>query len=137
MEGKVTFLEIWAKHQVVKAGQYVFSIVPQRNNNYIAKLKIPAFNTGKLKKGQRVHLKLTNYPEREYGVLNGIITKISLTPNAENLYLLDVAVESPLITSHNKEIPFIQEMQATAEIVTNDLRLIQRLFYQLNEVIDR
>ena len=36
-----------------------------------------------------------------------------------------------------KEIPFTQEMQATAEIITDDLRLIQRLFYQLNEMIDR
>lgn len=36
-----------------------------------------------------------------------------------------------------KEIPFTQEMHATAEIITDDLRLIQRLFYQLNEMIDR
>lgn len=137
MNGKVTFLDIWSKHQVVQAGQHVFSIVPQENTNYMAKLKIPAFNTGKLKKGQTVHLKLTNYPEREYGVIKGTITKISLTPNTENLYLLDVAVESPLITSYNKEIPFTQEMQATAEIITDDLRLVQRLFYQFNEIVDR
>ena len=137
MDGKVTFLDIWAKNQVVQAGQHVFSIVPQENTNYIAKLLIPAFNTGKLKIGQTVHLKLTNYPEREFGVINGSITKISLTSNDKNQYLLDVALDNPLITSYNKEIPFTQEMQATAEIITDDLRLIQRLFINLKELVNR
>ena len=137
MDGRVTFLDIWAKNQLVRAGQHVFSIVPQENTNYIAKLKIPAFNTGKLKIGQIVHLKLFSYPENEYGVLNGKVSKISLMPNSENQYLLDVEVESPLITSYNIEIQFIQEMQAKAEIITDDLHLLQRLFYQFKNIVKR
>lgn len=135
IEGKVTFLNIWSKNQLVKAGEHVFSIVPHDSTNYIAKLKIPAFNTGKLKIGQSVHLKLINYPENEFGMLNGTVTKISLTPNTENQYLLDVGVTAPLITSYNKEIPFTQEMQGTAEIITEDLRLIERVFYQFKEIL--
>ena len=137
MDGKVTFLDVWAKDQWVQAGQHVFTVIPQASNDYVAKLKIPAFNTGKLKVGQTVHLKLINYPENEYGILSGTVSKISLTPNAENQYLLDVSVEAPLITSYKKQIPFTQEMQATADIITEDLRLIQRLFYQFNKLIDR
>ena len=135
--GRVSFLGVWAENQWAQAGQHIFSVIPQDNPNYIAKLKIPAFNSGKLKIGQTVHLKLTNYPESEFGVLNGVISSISLTPNSENQYLLDVEVQSPLISSYNKEIQFTQEMQATAEIITDDLRLIQRLFYQFNKLIDR
>ena len=137
IKGKVTFLGVWAKNQWVQAGQHVFSIIPKASTDYVAKLKIPAFNTGKLKVGQTVHLKLINYPENEYGILSGTVSKISLTPNAENQYLLDVSVEAPLITSYKKQIPFTQEMQATADIITEDLRLIQRLFYQFNKLIDR
>jgi len=137
IEGKVTFLDVWAKNQWVQAGQHVFSIIPKASTDYVAKLKIPAFNTGKLKVGQTVHLKLINYPENEFGILSGTVSKISLTPNAENQYLLDVEVEAPLITSYKKQIPFTQEMQATADIITEDLRLIQRLFYQFNKLIDR
>ncbi len=137
IDGRVTFLDVWAKNQWVQAGQHVFTIVPKQNTEFIAKLKIPAFNSGKLKVGQEVYLKLINYPENEFGALNGVLNGISLTPNAENQYLLDVVITSPLITSYNKEIPFTQEMQATAEIITDDLRLIQRLFYQFNELSKR
>jgi multidrug resistance efflux pump len=137
MDGKVTFLDVWAKNQWIQAGQHVFTVIPQASTDYVAKLKIPAFNTGKLKVGQTVHLKLINYPESEFGILSGTVSKISLTPNAENQYLLDVAVEAPLITSYKKQIPFTQEMQATADIITEDLRLIQRLFYQFNKLIKR
>ena len=137
MDGKVTFLDVWAKNQWVQAGQHVFSIIPKASTDYVAKLKIPAFNTGKLKVGQTVHLKLINYPENEFGILSGTVSKISLTPNIENKYLLDVEVEAPLITSYKKQIPFTHEMQATADIITEDLRLIQRLFYQFNKLIKR
>ena len=49
-----------------------------------------------------------------------------------NISLLD-----KLITSYNKEIEFKQEMRGTAEIITEDLRLIQRFFYQFNKIIKR
>ncbi|NVK09480.1 MAG: HlyD family secretion protein, partial [Tenacibaculum sp.] len=34
-----------------------------------------------------------------------------------------------------KKIDFKQEMQGTADIVTEDLRLIERFFYQLKNII--
>jgi len=42
-----------------------------------------------------------------------------------------------LVTSYNKEIPFKQEMRGTAEIITEDLRLIERFFYQFKELVSR
>ena len=39
-----------------------------------------------------------------------------------------------LITTHDKEIEFKQEMQGVAEIITEDLRLIERVFYQFKEI---
>src|ERR1039458_7215602 len=49
----------------------------------IAKLFLPIQNSEKLKTGQRVNIKLNNYPFQDYGILNGIVKSISIMPNNE------------------------------------------------------
>lgn len=137
INGKVSFLNYWNSNQTVNQGNLVFVIIPNENNSYIAKLKAPVQNSGKIKIGQLVNIKLENYPNAEFGVLQGVIKKISLIPDKEGLYLIDVELPQKLITSYNKEIDFKQEMQGTAEIITEDLRLIQRFFYQFNKIVKR
>ena len=115
----------------------MFTIIPSENSSFIAKLKTPAQNSGKLKIGQKVNIKLENYPDTEFGVLNGTIKKISLIPDKDGLYLIDVELPKKLMTSYNKEIDFKQEMRGSAEIITENLRLIERFFYQFKEVLKR
>mgnify|MGYP003116387514 FL=1 len=62
---------------------------------------------------------------------------MSLIPDKEGFYLIDVKLPKKLITSYNKEIDFKQEMRGSAEIITEDLRLIERFFYQFREVLKR
>ncbi len=131
IKGKVSFLNIWNKNQAVKQGELVFTIIPENNSEYIAKLKTPAQNSGKIKLGQIVNIKLENYPDTEYGSLKGKIKSISQIPDSKGYYLIDVTLPSKLITSYNKEIPFKQEMRGSAEIITEDLRLMERFFYRL------
>ena len=58
-------------------------------------------------------------------------------PDSEGFYLIDVDLPSKLITSYNKEIAFKQEMRGATEIITEDLRLIDRFFYQLKNIVSR
>ena len=81
-----------------------------------------------------MHIKLLNYPEAEYGVLNGKISSMSPIPDNDGFYLINVNLKHKLITSYNISIPFKTEMSGAAEIVTEDLRLLERLFYQLRNV---
>jgi len=137
IDGNVSFLSYWNANQTVNQGDLVFTIIPSENSSFIAKLKTPAQNSGKIKKGQKVHIKLENFPDAEFGVLRGTVKKISLIPNQDGLYLIDVALPKKLITSYKKEIDFKQEMTGVAEIITEDLRLIERFFYQFKEVLKR
>ncbi|MNQ48037.1 hypothetical protein D3C85_619010 [compost metagenome] len=70
-------------------------------------------------------------------MLNGKIKNISLTPDEEGNLRIDVVLPRRLETSYNKTIPFQQEMSGSAEIVTEDLRLTERLLYQFREVFRR
>ncbi len=137
INGEVSFLNYWNKNQTVKQGNLVFTIIPTKNSFFIAKLKAPVQNSGKIKIGQSVNIKLQNYPETEFGMLRGTITNISLVPNKDGFYLIDVSLPNKLITSYNKEIAFKQEMRGTAEIITEDLRLIERFFYQFRSILNR
>lgn len=137
IEGKVSFLDFWMAKQSVNAGDLVFTILPHQPKAYIAKLKTPSLNSGKIKTGQKVNLKLENYPDTEFGVLNGTIKSISLLTDQDGFYMIDVNLPKKLVTTYQKEIEFRQEMRGSAEIITEDLRLMERFFYQFTQMFKR
>lgn len=131
LNGRVSFINILNKNQNIVQGDLLFTIIPTMENDYLAKIKAPIQNSGKIKKGQNVNIKLSNYPETEYGMLNGKVESMAAIPNEDGFYLVQASLDSPLKTSYNIEIPFRNEMSGKAEIVTEDLRLLERFFYQL------
>jgi len=134
IDGNVSLMGVWNAHQSVTQGDLIFSIIPKETGNYVAKLKAPIQNSGKIKLGQKVIIKLFNYPDSEYGALNGKVASMSAIPDTEGFYLINVTLQDKLITSYNIEIPFKTELSGTAEIITEDLRLMERFFYQLRGI---
>lgn len=137
IDGKLSFLQLWSANQTVNAGDNVFAIIPTNESGYIGKVKASAQNSGKIKLGQTVNIRLANYPDREFGIIQGIISAISLTPDKEGNLLINVSLPKSLETSYKKHIVFRQEMSGTADIVTEDLRLIERLLYQFRDIFKR
>jgi len=138
IEGTVTFTNVWSVNQQVTAGTSVFSIVPHENTHIIGRVEIPLTGSGKVETGQRVKIKLDNYPHLEYGMLDGVITSISLVPvNTPTgaFYTAELDLRNGLVTNYGNELPFNQEMMGTAEIITNDRRLLERLVQPLTSVI--
>ena len=135
--GKVSYLSFWNENQTVNIGDLVFTIIPSISLGYIGKIKAPIQNAGKIKIGQKVNIRLAQYPDTEFGMLNGTVENISLFPDKLGNYLVDVSLDEELITSYNKKIEFQQEMSGKAEIITEDLRLIERFFYQLKNVFKK
>ncbi|RLJ33463.1 HlyD family secretion protein [Chryseobacterium sp. 7] len=137
INGRVNFLQLWSVNQSINIGDNVFSIIPIGGNQYIGKVKAPAQNFGKVKVGQTVNIKLANYPDQEFGILEGVIDNISLTPDKDGNLLLDVSLPKGLQTSYKKRIAFQQEMNGRADIITDDLRLLERLLYQFRSIFKR
>ncbi|WP_010178900.1 HlyD family secretion protein [Aquimarina agarilytica] len=135
--GTLSFLNHWSINQSVTKGDFMFTVIPEKNKDYVVKLKAPLVNSGKIKKGQRVNINLDTYPEQEFGMLIGEIKRISLVPDANGQYIIDALLPNKLVTSYNKSLDFKQEMSGSAQIITEDLRLIERFFYQLRKAFDR
>lgn len=137
LNGKISFADYWSVNKSVNAGDVLFNVIPSDHSDYVARLLAPINNSGKIKIGQRVNISLDNYSETEYGVLRGKINKISLVPNEEGFYLIDVELSEGLKTSYSAILEYKQGMTGTAEIITQDLRLIERFFYQFKNVFSR
>jgi len=138
IEGKVTVFDIWDQYQNVSAGETLFTIIPSDLEDIIGRVSLPIRNSGKVKVGQKVLIKLANYPFEEWGSLEGKITNISEVPKQgeESYYTLYIEIEN-LETSYGKEVDFKQEMQGTAEIIVEELTVLQRIFYQLRKAFDQ
>jgi len=138
IDGKVTLFDVWNTYQNVDAGEILFTVVPNNINGIIGRVTMPVQNSGKVKEGQDVIVKLDNYPYQEWGSLKGTIKSISSVPKqGEAMYTIFVEMDRGLDTSFDKSLDFKQEMQGTAEIVVEELTILQRIFYQLREVFNR
>lgn len=129
-DGIVTFTNYWHENQNVVNGHTVFKIVPENQEKITGKLVIPMSGAGKVKAGQKVNVKFDSYPFQKYGIVKAELIKISLVPE-QNVYVAEVGFPNGLKTTYNKELMLRQEMTATAEIITEDLRLFERFFYPL------
>jgi multidrug resistance efflux pump len=133
--GKVTFFEFRSEKQFVKNGQEVMTIVPGEEESLVGKVSMNLRNSGKVKDGNKVLVHLQNYPSHEFGMLVGTVKNIALVPK-NDAYAIEVEFNRGLTTTFNKTLEFRQEMQGSAEIITEDLRLIERIFYQVISLLN-
>jgi multidrug efflux pump subunit AcrA (membrane-fusion protein) len=128
IEGKISLFNYWNNNQFVNTGDEVASIITNCDKIF-GKLYVSGNKFGKVKKKQRVRIALDSYPASQYGVIFGEVESISEV-NKDNLYAIHVALPDGLITNYKEKINFQHEMKGLGEIITEDLSLIERLFYQ-------
>lgn len=139
VDGEITLTQYWTNNQNVTAGNVVFNIVPVNQGEIIGKAMLPTERSGKVKKGQKVNIRFSNYPDKEFGIVRGTVKNISLIPvtDAQNVknYMVDIQLPSGLRTSYNKELPFLPEMEGQADIITEDISLLERFLMPIKKVI--
>lgn len=133
--GTVSFQQFFGENQFVKSGDAILSILPKDKVALVGRMSVPATNSGKVTTGEKVLIKLDNYRYQEFGIVEGRVQNISLTPDDKGNYYVDVILPKGLKTSYNKRLPFDKELKGNAEIVTKDLRLIERFFYQIRQLL--
>ena len=60
---------------------------------------------------------MANYPDRDFGIIKGIIKAISLTPDKDGNLLINVSLPKGLETSYKKQILFQQPFEASGDFV--------------------
>ncbi|AZA79205.1 HlyD family efflux transporter periplasmic adaptor subunit [Chryseobacterium sp. G0186] len=134
-DGVASFQQFFGENQFVKAGEPIVSILPSNKEKLVGRMSVPTANSGKIIPGEKVLIKLDNYRFQEYGIIEGKVQNISLIPDDKGNYYVDVILPKGLKTSYNKTLTFDKELRGSAEIVTQDLRLIERFFYQIRKLL--
>jgi HlyD family secretion protein len=133
VSGKVIFAGILQENQSVAINQEAFYVSPP-STDYFGELRIPQLRAGKVHVGQSVLVKFNGYPYQEYGAVRGCITTISDIPFKDSIFLAKVKLPVGLKTTYGNILTYKTGMTASADIITEDSRLLEKLFYQLRKV---
>lgn len=139
IEGKVSFTHYWSVNQNVTSGSEIFTVVPLSGFEILGKASLPTARSGKVKVGQKVNIQLDNFPENEYGVIQGKVANISListNDGASNYnYTVEISLPQNLETTYRKTLPYMPNMQGTAKIITEDISLLERFILPVRKVL--
>jgi HlyD family secretion protein len=128
-DGVMAFYDFWSDQQFVTAQRQVFLVLPE-TTHLLARMSVTAGGAGKIKPGQTARIRLDDYPYKEFGLVVGTVQSVSMVAR-EGTYLVLIDLQYPLVTSFHRPVQFKQEMTGQAHIVTENMRLIGRILYEI------
>jgi multidrug resistance efflux pump len=134
--GTVSYLNAWAVSKYVKQGDGLFAVVPD-DQDYVGLVVVPSVNFGKIQIGQKVNLRMDSYPYTESGELTGKVKSITLVPGVDNNYRIEISLTHGLLSTSKKQFEYKPDMTGIAQIVTEDLSILDRIFFQFRQLISR
>jgi multidrug resistance efflux pump len=134
--GQVTFLRFWSRDQVVSAGDGIMTVVPAEQGEFIGRATLAMQKSGKVRAGMPVSIKLSGYPYLEFGLVRGAVNSISLVPD-DNMYSVEIGLPEGLTTNYGKELPYNQNMSGIAEIMTDNMNLLQKIVYPFKYLLTK
>lgn len=135
ISGIVEMSGFFQPNQFIKNGQVLFNIQPD-SNQYFTEILVPQYNFGKVSVGQDVLLKFMAYPYEQFGSVAGKIEYISSAPT-DSGYLAKVILPKGLVTSYGKKLHYQYGLLAQADIITENMRFLERFYYNIRKQISR
>lgn len=136
IDGTVALIQFWSQQQFIRENEEFATIVPENGSgNFVGRAVLPLERSGKVVPGMKANIQLDGYPYQEFGSIEAKVKDISAVPQGDAYQvLLEI---SGMHTTYNKTIPFRQEMQGTANIITEDQSILVRIFYKLLSILRR
>ena len=134
--GKITFMTVWSRNQNVQSGETVFVVQSSEDSNVVGKAKLPLQGSGKVQVGQKVHIRMDNYPDQEFGYVRGKVESISPAPTEDVLYVVERVLQECLHTNYGKTRPTLRELKGTADIILADRNVLERLLAPLRKIVE-
>jgi hypothetical protein len=120
-------------NQNIKSGIDVFIVSPSETGSIVAEMKLPLFGSAKVKVGQKVVVRLLNYPADEYGEVLGSVKEISVLPK-DSTFIVSINFPNGLKTNTKKELKYSPLMSGSAEIITEKRTLFDRILGNLHVI---
>lgn len=137
IEGEVSLIPSLVEDQYVVQSTSLLSIIPSNTaNQRMVRAYVASQGIGKINAGDKVIVKVNGYPYKEFGVLVSKVDNISELPeiiknqNGEDSYkyTIQAMLAYDMVTSHQRKIVYKPNSAITAEIITKDKSILERLF---------
>lgn len=132
--GRLTYLKTLHQNDFVRTSDTLFAVV-SAGQPLVGQVTIGTFGLGKIRVGQRAIIRLDDYPYQEFGTLHGVVQQLAPS-NSRQQYRVFVSLPNGLKTTlTGPPLPFRSELTGSVELVTDELRLLERAFYGLRKLI--
>ncbi|MCY7278640.1 MAG: HlyD family type I secretion periplasmic adaptor subunit [Phormidesmis sp. CAN_BIN44] len=138
--GTVYNIKVSKTGSTVQPGDEVLSIVPD-GEELILEANVQNQDVGFVRLGMRVKVKLATFPYQEFGMVEGVVSRVS--PNAVNepsnglVFPVQVQLKQRSVRTHDREVLLSPGMAATAEIVTRQKTVMSFLLDPITASWDR
>lgn len=129
VSGKLIYGEFLQINQQVTVGQKLFYINP-KSEKYYGEVLLPQTVSAKVKKGQKVLIKVNGYPFEEYGYLRGKVEYISDIPIRDSVFFTTVSLDT---VATNPMIQLKPGLFGEGEIITEDKSIFRRIWNNLTK----
>ncbi|MBE9048026.1 HlyD family efflux transporter periplasmic adaptor subunit [Pleurocapsales cyanobacterium LEGE 10410] len=113
-------------------GQELLYLQPG-NTTWFGELSVAQQSFGRVREGQRVMVRFSGYPYHEFGSVYGEVEYFSEFPVRDSLFLAKVHFPDGLLTSYGHDIPPRNGMTGRAEIITQGMRLLERVYNNITK----
>ena len=140
LQGKVSLTQYWQNNQNINSGEMLMTIIPAEKSYVIGKVYLPLKGAGKVKRGQKVNIKLDNYPYMEFGLLQTTISNISSSPiiiNNQNQLFISLDFKDSFVTNYHITIPINEDMTGTSDIITKDKSAFERIISPVKYLLNK
>lgn len=132
MDGKV----FYPKSLKNTSGRVNVYVVPSKIKSFSCIINIKKNDLHKIKIGQQVIITIEGYYHNHK--LKGKISKIPvLSSNGKEVFIVEASLSKDLLTDKGEKILFNGDIQGNAKVITEDLRFIERVFYNLRNVLNK
>lgn len=136
INGRLNVLKYVEENEFLRSGEELFAVMPEDTADMDGIIEVPTSGSGKIKKNQKVIIKLDELPYREFGTIEGKvkdIAKVSRTITDSKLqqntaYLVTVSFPHQFRTSFGTTLNLKSGEKGMAEIITANRQLINRVF---------
>jgi len=126
ISGLVNFMRPVLNNQQIMADELLFSII-RKKELFVGACEFSISKGGKVKEGQEVFIRLTDYPYAEFGEVLGQVEYVAAAKQTAN-YQVSVSLMNGLVTNSGHKINFNPGLSGQAIVIQKDRTLFDRIF---------
>jgi HlyD family secretion protein len=128
IDGQAFFTIPLQESKFITQGKLLGYVVP-RDSHYYIDADLPQNNFGKIDTGLSVQIRFDAYPYQEMGYVEGTLNYVSNVASDTGGFLATIRLNNGLVTNTHKVIPYKSGLKADAVIITRNMGLLPRLYY--------